>query len=195
MSSKPTLVRLTSVPGRVPEGAELALVAHVRGQGTDQAVPTGRVTFVVGPRTLGTAVLDTSGCARLEGVLLAAGVHALTATYAGDSLHASAVSAPLPQAVTVAAARVAVLVPRPRPVTGGTLLEAELVDSSSGRLVDSASGPLVFRVGGTVVAVAGLQDGHARVVVPTLPEGLLRVAFDGDAEHAPASGSPTDGPA
>lgn len=195
MPSTPTLVRLTSVPVRVQEGAELALLAHVRQQGADREVPTGSVTFLVGRRTLGTAVLDSSGCARLDGVLLEAGVHAVTATYGGDDRHASAVSAPLPQAVTVAAARVAVLVPRPRPVAGGTLLEAELVDNRSGRLVEAACGPLVFRVGGTVVAVAGLQDGRAQVVVPVLPEGRLRVAFAGDAEHAPASGSPTEGPA
>lgn len=186
----PTLVDLRSAPARVAEGEQLELSAQVRTVEPTGATATGRVVFLSDGRRLGDAALDVSGHAVLSGVLLDPGLHAVTAVYAGDAEHAAAASRALPQAVTASAAAVVVLVPAPRAVTGGTLLEAELVDTRTGRLAEDAEGPLVFHVGTDVVAVAGLRRGHARVVVPALPEGALRVVFDGDTEHAPAVGRP-----
>jgi hypothetical protein len=184
----PTLVRLSSSRPGAPEGEPLALAAQVRTLVSGGLAPTGSVTFRIGPRLLGTAVLDAVGQAVLDGVRLEPGVHAITAVYPGDDQHSAATSSPLPQAVTVAASPVVVLVNAPADGPGGVHLEAELVDPHTGRLAEDATGALVFTAGSTLVGRADLVAGHARVVVAHLPPGRLRAAFAGDTEHAPATG-------
>ena len=185
----PTLVRLSSSRPGAPEGEPLALAAQVRTLVSGGQDPTGVVSFRVGTRLLGTAELDPTGQAVLNGVLLEPGVHAITASYAGDEDHSAATSSPLPQAVTVAAAPVVVLVSAPADGPDGVHLEAELVDPHTGRLAEDATGALVFTAGTTTLACADLVAGHARVVVEHLPPGRLKAAFAGDTEHAPATGS------
>jgi hypothetical protein len=185
----PTLVRLTSSRAGVPTGEALALEARVRTLAAGPAAPTGTVLFRIGERVLGTAELDGNGRAVLEDVRLPTGLHALTVSYTGDGRHAAATSAPLPQAVTVAATPVVVLVAAPADDPGGVRLEAELVDPHTGRLAEDATGSVVFLAGSTAVASVDLVEGHARAVVKHLPPGRLRVAFAGDTEHAPATGA------
>jgi hypothetical protein len=185
----PTLVRLTSSGRPVPEGQPLALAAQVRTVEDRDSAPTGAVEFRIGGRLLGAAQLDDAGQAVLDGVRLAHGVHAVVASYSGDSSHAAASSSPLPQAVTAAAAPVVLLVAAPVAVADGVQLEAELVDPHTGRLAEDATGRLVFTAGNRTVAAVELVAGHARVVVDRLPRGRLRADFSGDTEHAPANGS------
>lgn len=185
----PTLVRLSSSRPGVPEGEPLTLAAQVRTLVSGGQAPTGEVSFRIGNRLLGSADLDSAGQAVLSGVLLDPGVHAITASYAGDDRHSAATSSPLPQAVTVCAAPVVVLVCAPADGPDGVQLEAELVDPHTGRLAEDATGALVFTAGTTMVASADLVAGHARAVVEHLPPGRLRAAFAGDTEHAPATGS------
>ena len=56
-------------------------------------VPTGQVTFLDGNTSLGTSTLDGTGVAILRINTLAAGIHALTASYAGDDKFASSTAA------------------------------------------------------------------------------------------------------
>jgi hypothetical protein len=188
----PTLVRLSSSRAASPTGEPLALEARVRTLAEGPEEPTGTVVFRLGARLLGTAELDAEGRAVLDGVRLPTGLHALTVSYGGDARHAAATSAPLPQAVTVAAAPVVVLVAAPAADPDGVRLEAELVDPHTGRLAEDATGSVVFLAGSTTVASADLVEGHARAVVKHLPPGRLRVAFAGDTEHAPATGAYLD---
>lgn len=186
----PTLVRLSSSLTRVSEGQELVLAAQVSALEQDDARPaTGTVAFLDGDRLLGAAPLDASGQAVLAGVQLAPGVHAVTAAYAGDSAHAAGSSAPLPQTVTTARTPVTVLVSQPVTTRGGVRLDAELLDLTTGRLAVGAAGALVFSVEDVALVRVPLVDGRAQVVVPELPDGRLRVAYAGDAEHAAATGS------
>ena len=187
----PTLVRLSSSGTRVGQGQSLVLAAQVSVLGGDRSsagTATGRVQFLDGDRVLGAAPLDDGGQAVLAGVQLAPGVHAVTASYAGDPTHAAGTSAPLPQTVTTAPSPVSVLVSEPVVVQGGLHLDAELLDLTTGRLASGASGELVFTVEDVPVATAALVDGRARVVVTGLPAGRLRVHYAGDREHAAASG-------
>lgn len=185
----PTLVRLTSSAPRLPEGVALGLAAEVRTVRGDGPAATGCVEFRVAGRLLGARPLDAEGRAALEGVRLAPGVHAITASYRGDLEHAAASSAPLPQAVIATGTTVVVLVAAPLAVPGGFQLEAEVVDPGSGRLAEDASGAVVFWAGDTSVASTELAAGHARVVVSQLPRGRLMAAFAGDVEHAAATGA------
>jgi hypothetical protein len=188
----PTLVRLTSSRSGSPEGEPLALAAQVRSVDPCAPIPTGTVAFRNGRALLGTATLDAAGQAVLDGVRLAPGVHAITASYSGDHLHAAASSTALPQAVTASAAPVVVLVAPPHRVPDAVHLEAEVVDPGSGRLAEDACGTVVFTVGSATVARAELVGGHARAVVPALPRGRLRAAYGGDAEHAACSGAQSE---
>lgn len=182
-----TLVRLSSSRPAAAHGDPVALRAQVCVPAG--GLPTGRVLFRAAGRPLGSAVVDASGLAVLEGVLLPPGLHAVTASYAGDDRHAAATSPPLPQAVAAEAEPVVVLVRAPAPEPDGVRLEAELVDPRTGRLAEAASGCVVFTAGRAVLARAELVAGSARALVERLPPGRLRAVFAGDTEHAPASGS------
>ena len=184
----PTLVHVSSSRQGAPVGEALALTAEVRTPTGVSGPATGNVLFRAGLRLLGSAPLDGSGAAVLGGVLLEPGVHAITASYAGDDEHAAATSTSLPQAVTLPTAPVSVVVCAPRETVDGVVLEAELVDRGSGRLVEVATGALVFAAGSTSLAAADLIAGRACVTVPELPPGRLQAAFAGDTEHSPATG-------
>jgi hypothetical protein len=187
----PTLVRLSSSQSGVPEGAALALAAQVvtMGEGSVDAAPSGHVTFWIDGQRMGTAVLDDSGQAVLDGVHLTVGVHAVVASYPGDDRHAAGTSAPLPQAVTAAATPVVVLVASPTRTAEGVVVEAEVVDPHTGRLAEDAEGELVFASGSRLIGAVPLSAGQARLVVAKLPPGRLRATFAGDREHAAAEGS------
>ena len=189
----PTLVRLSSSGARVEQGQSLVLDAQVSVLGRDASsgTATGRVQFHDGDRLLGAAPLDGSGHAVLAGVQLDPGVHAVTASYTGDPGHAGGTSAPLPQTVTTALSPVSVLVSAPVQSTDGLHLDAELLDLTTGRLATGATGEMVFVSGEDTLATASLVEGRAQAVVPALPGGPLRVAYAGDAEHAPATGART----
>lgn len=186
----PTLIRLSSSRVGLPEGEELALAAQVLtvSGGEDDPRPTGSVRFCAGGQLLGSAPVDGRGQAVLAGVRLPPGLHAITAAYPGDPHHAAATSSPLPQAVTVPAGPVVVLVSAPASTPDGVRLEAEVVDPRSGRLAEDATGTVVFTVGGNPLAAVALMGGHARAVVVQLPPGRLAAAFAGDTEHAAAVG-------
>ena len=192
----PTLVRLSSSHAGVPEGEPLALAAQVVSLGPDLSPATGEVAFLVDGRRIGDARLDDAGPAVLDGLHLEVGVHAVMASYSGDAQHAAATSAPLPQAVTAAATSVVLLLAAPVVTRDGTVLEAELVDPAPGRRAADATGELVVSAGLHELASVPLQAGLARVVVPAVPPGRLRVSYAGDREHSRAEGTlPLDGPA
>jgi trimeric autotransporter adhesin len=188
----PTLVRVTTSGPAALEGEPLHLTAQLRTTREAGPPPTGAVLFRVGHRVLGTAEVDVAGTAVLEGVVLAAGVHGVVACYSGDSHHAAATSAPLPQAVTAPLLPVLLAVAAPVRRPDGVVLEAELLDPVTGRLLEGTSGQLSFTVDGLEAAVVGVVSGQARVVVPDLAPGRLSAAFAGEGEYAPASGAALD---
>lgn len=188
----PTLVRVTSSWPGVPEGTPFRLTAQLRTTRTDGPPPSGSVVFRSGHRVLGTAKVDDTGAAVLADVRLAAGVHPVVASYSGDEHHAAATSAPVPQAVAAPLLQVLLAVAAPVRRGDGVTLEAQLLDSLTGRLADGAPGRVAFSVDGTVVADVPLEGGHARALVPELPAGHLVATFPGEGEYAPAVGAALD---
>lgn len=193
-----TLVRLTSSQNSVPEGEAIDLTAFVQAvDGASPGMPIvgGMVTFRDGAQLLGGVPLDEAGMAQLSGLRLTPGVHAVTASYAGDAAHAAATSAPFPQSVVAAAERVSVAVAAPTATPDGVLLEAELLDPRSGRLLEQTRGTVTFsvRIGGETsgekrAVTVAVRGGQAQTLVELFPEGQVIVDFSGDAEHAPARG-------
>ncbi|HUR51156.1 MAG TPA: Ig-like domain-containing protein [Mycobacteriales bacterium] len=187
-SAAPTLVRLSALHPQAAAGEPCVLSARVVAVHESEPAPTGTVAFRAGHRLLGTAPLDDGGTARLDGVRLPIGVHALMASYGGDGDHAAATSAPVPQVVLAPARPVLVAVQEPALVPGGVLLRAELLDPESGRLVEEATGGLTFAVDGVAIGSAPLLGGEASLALGSLPAGRLSARFGGDVEHEPGAG-------
>jgi hypothetical protein len=194
--AEPTLVRLSGRHPHAPAEQPMTLRAAVVPVHEDAPVPTGTVAFRAGHRLLGTAPLDPTGVARLHGVRLPAGVHALVAAYGGDDVHAAASSAPVPQAVVVAPRAVLLAVEVPVRTPGRVALRAALLDPRTGRLVEAASGAVTFALDGELLGSASLRCGEAEMELTGLGVGRVTARFHGDLEHAasdgvaPAEGSP-----
>ena len=73
-------------PGFGGGGVSFAAVVSDEGAGT----PTGSVTFLDGGSSIGEAQVDPSGFASITTTSLAAGTHAVVASYSGDPEHAAA---------------------------------------------------------------------------------------------------------
>jgi hypothetical protein len=194
-AAAPTLVRLTVAGARVTEGSPVALCAQVVRVHRGGPVPGGTVAFRTGQRLLGTAALDGTGTAVLDGLRLSAGVHPVVASYGGDPAHAAATSAPVPQTVVAAATPVRVAVSDPRRGPREVVLHAQLLDPVTGHLVDDAVGTVTFALDGRAVGRAPLESGEATVTLPDLEPGRLTARFHGDPDHAPSDGATSVGEA
>jgi Big-like domain-containing protein len=69
-------------PANATTGASVTLTATISSSG---GIPTGQVVFLDGGTNLGASALDGAGVAILRINTLAAGMHTLTASYAGDT--------------------------------------------------------------------------------------------------------------
>ena len=90
-----TTTGLTSSLNPSMLGADVTFTATVTGS---SGTPSGSVTFLDGPATLGTVAL-TAGVAALSTATLSPGGHSITAQYSGDTNFAPSVSVPLAQTV------------------------------------------------------------------------------------------------
>jgi hypothetical protein len=190
-AAAPTLVRLTATRPQVTDGEPVAFRADVVTVHRDGPVPAGAVAFRAAHRLLGTAPLDASGSAVLDGVHLPVGLHAVVASYGGDPAHAAASSAPVPQAVVAPAVPVVVALGVPERHPRGVALQAEVLDAATGRLVEEAEGFVTFALDDELVGNAPLEGGVALLVLPDLPVGRISARFRGDADHAAAEGART----
>ncbi|QEH37847.1 Copper resistance protein CopC [Aquisphaera giovannonii] len=91
-----TATAVSSSAGPSSYGSSVTFTATVTSAG---GVPTGTVTFADGETVLGTASLDATGTARFTTSALAAGGHAITASYGGNSSFIASASAPVGQLV------------------------------------------------------------------------------------------------
>ena len=78
-----------SAPANASPGAAITLTATVTSSG---GIPTGQIAFHDGNADLGSSSLNASGVAVLRADTLAAGVHSLTASYAGDDKFSASTS-------------------------------------------------------------------------------------------------------
>lgn len=99
----PTSLTLSSSGNPVVERAAVTFKATVQPIGPSSAKPSGRIEFIDGATSLGTADLSEQGSAfvaSLSTASLSVGPHPVVARYSGDPNFAFAVSAPLMQFVT-----------------------------------------------------------------------------------------------
>jgi hypothetical protein len=162
-------------------GESLPLVATVSAV---DAV-TGRVVFRDGTVVLGAADVAADGQATLEVASLAAGDHALDATYQGDANHLSSI-ATASQAVARATpeARIAADV-NPSVHAQALTLTVDLPDAASGTVefLETTSGDKRF------LGSAPVTDGRASLPVAPLAVGRhqLDANYQGDRNHSPAT--------
>jgi hypothetical protein len=89
-------VAVVVTPATAKVGAAVQLTATVKGA-SGQPTPTGTVTFKSGTTTLGAATLSsTTGVGTLTTTTLAAGSYSVVASYSGNAVYATSVSAAEP---------------------------------------------------------------------------------------------------
>jgi hypothetical protein len=94
-----TVTMLTSSVDPATSGQSVTFTANVAAAARSVAAPTGVVTFLDGSIVLGTKTLVGSGVASFSTAALSVGVHAITASYAGDANSVASVSAVLSETV------------------------------------------------------------------------------------------------
>jgi hypothetical protein len=176
-------------------GQAVTFTATVTPSNSALDSPDGTVTFSDGTTVLGTAPVamqTTTGTATLTVSSLAAGDHAVTATYSGSALFAASTSDPLTQSVSKAPTSIAAqpavvkLVPLGLPI--GTLRAT--LTSSNGPLTDQ---PLVFKVG-NITACTATTDSNGvatcaaqKYLLNLILAGGYQVSYPGDANDQSSS--------
>ena len=88
-----TTLGLTASPGNPTVGAQVTLTATIN-TGGNVTVPTGTVSFIENANVIGTTALAGSAVATFQTSALAVGPHNITASYSGDAVYSSSISAP-----------------------------------------------------------------------------------------------------
>jgi autotransporter-associated beta strand protein len=94
----PTATTLSASAAAVALGTPISLIAGVAAEPPGTGAPTGTVTFLDGGTVLGSAPVE-GGSARLTASGLGPGIHAISASYAGEGLFAGSSSRPVAVAV------------------------------------------------------------------------------------------------
>ena len=178
----PTTTTLDSSVNPSGFGQPVTFIATVAG-GAAAGIPTGKVTFLDGATVLGAPVaVNGSGAATWQTAALAAGVHAIAASYAGDSTHASGVSAVLTQSVLEATSTAMVSSVNPSAV-GQSVTFTATVKAAGGGAV-APQGNVTFTDGEAILATVPLgADGVAACATANLANGshAISAAYTGDA--------------
>jgi uncharacterized repeat protein (TIGR03803 family) len=172
----PTTTSLVSNLNPSTFGQSVTLTATVNSSGL---TPTGKVFFKSGTTTIGNGILS-GGVAAMTSSTLVPGSYAMTATYSGDTEHASSVSTVLTQVVNDA--------------TSATTLASSLNPAKSGRTVRftatvtsstaKPTGTVTFKDGSTVLGTGNLGNGNANFNTSTLSVGShnITAVYAGNAD-------------
>jgi hypothetical protein len=147
---------------------------------------TGSVTFRDGAATLGTGTLNASGQATFSTSSLAAGTHAITAEYAGDTNFLGSSSSSLSQSVTQTTTTTT-LTSAPNPSTAGQAFTlTATVTSSTGGI---PTGTVTFQEGKTVLGSSALNAAGKAVFIISLPVGThtIKAVYPGTASYTGSS--------
>jgi hypothetical protein len=181
-----TSTSLTASPTTVSLGQQVTLHAAVTSPAN--GVPTADVTFYDGATTLGVVALDGSGAASLVVTMTTGGVHAFSATYAGDTLHQGSGSSLV--TVTVVSPTTTALGADASNATFGSPVTFTATVTSAGGNVPS--GGVTFRDGSTVLGSAPLNaNGIAQLAISSLGLGTHSVtaSYGGDTTDTASSSS------
>ncbi|HEV2349701.1 MAG TPA: Ig-like domain repeat protein, partial [Terriglobia bacterium] len=99
IAAKPTTTLVTSSVNPSLSGQPVTFTATVSVVSPNTGTPTGTVTFKDGAATLGSGTVNSSGFATLSTSGLSVGLHAISATYGGDSFFTASTSPALAQTV------------------------------------------------------------------------------------------------
>lgn len=178
VNSTPSTVTLTSSANPSTVGQSVTFTATV------PSTATGTVTFTNGSTVLGTSNVS-SGTATVSTSTLPVGSETITATYNGDSTHATA-TATLIQTVDKATPTVTVTTSGPstygQPVTITTTLP------------QGTTGTVTVTSGGTTLGTGTVSPGGTvTITTSTLPVGSnpITATYSGDSNNNPATGSTT----
>jgi hypothetical protein len=144
-------------------------------------ISIGTVTFKDGAATLGSGVLNGSGQATFATTALSAGVHSITAEYAGTENFAASVSSAVSQSVGKAGTATA-LTSSPNPSTPGQTVT--FVAIVTGQYGGAVTGTVTFKQSkNKVLGTASVVNGSATLSLSTLRRGRHRVTavYGGDA--------------
>ena len=164
-------------------GTAVTFVATLNSTGS---LPSGQIVFSEGATTLGSALLDASGIARITLSSLTAGTHTLVATFAGDTEHAASASPAVSQVVNLATSAVA-LSSSANPALINTPVVLTATVTGTGL---KPTGSVTFTDGSTVL---GMQPINAAGVATlstsalTLGAHTLAVTYTGDTTHSPSA--------
>jgi hypothetical protein len=191
VSRASTTTTLVSSHNPSAVGSLVGFTATVDPVAPGTGTPTGPVVFVDGLVPIascggaagvalhgGTAVCDTA--------FSTAGTHDISAIYQGSTEYTTSTSAPVDQSVVKAGTSIGAGV-SPNPVSGQPVtITATVVPGGSGTV--TFTGP-----GGVVYCTAPVVNGRASCVTSQLPAGTdtVTVAYSGDANYLPSSGSVT----
>jgi hypothetical protein len=167
-------------------GTSVTFTATVTG---GAGTPTGTVAFKNGGSTMGSGNVDGSGQATFTTSLLAAGSHAITAVYGGDTDYGASISPTVTQMVGQNATTTA-LTAAPNPTSPGTSVTLTAVVTGAG---GTPTGTVTFDDGATALGTVALNgSGHAVLTVGSFTGGThsLSATYNGDSNFT-ASLSPT----
>lgn len=144
-------------------------------------LPTGSVVLKDGAETLGSFALDAAGVAQADDILLAAGLHNLSASYPGDR---NFLAAGATLAVNIAPARATVSIAcSPSPAARGERIVCRADVAPSG-----ATGTIALRKNNSVAGEAALDGGRAAFELAGLEPGTydVRAEYSGNAAFGAA---------
>ncbi len=173
-------------------GNAVTLTAKVIASGGGGVAPDGMVSFNDGASVLGSAGIDVNGLATFTTTTLAAGTHAITASYPGDTAKniLGSNSAVLRQ--DVQAASTVLVQSNPNPSTYGTSVTFSATVTSGGGM--AATGTVTFLDGAKQIGSASLAgtSGVATFVSSTLSAGshAITASYAGDQYSGPGVSAP-----
>jgi hypothetical protein len=149
-----TTISLTSTTSPSLFGQNVTFTATIGHAGAGTA--TGTVTFMDGSTVLGTGTVNGSGVASFGTTALPAGMHSITAVYAGDSSFSGSTSSALGYRVNAAATSTAVSsVANPSVFGQSVSISATVSVVAPG--AGTAAGTVTFKDGTTVLGTATLN--------------------------------------
>jgi VCBS repeat-containing protein len=174
-----TTASLTSSasPSNLNQAVTFTATVSAVAPGAD--TPTGAVTFSDGTSNLGTAALDSTGTAVFTTSTLAAGAHAITASYAGDT-NFNPSSSTLSQIVGKLATTVTLLSSANPSVFGQGVTFTITVAPASGS--GTPSGAITLQDAGSTMTTLNLVNGQASFTTASLAIGShsITASYGGD---------------
>ena len=183
---KATTTTLTGTPSAALYSTSVTLSALVSA-GSGTSAPTGKVTWIDGTVSLGTATLDSNGRASLTTTTLSNGTHTLTALYSGDSTFAASTSAAVSLTVAQATSSATLTSSVSTVTVGGSATLAVSIGHAGG--TNTPSGTVTLRDGSAVLSTATLREASATFPLSGLSQGThtLTAAYSGDAIYLPTT--------